>query len=39
MEAETHGMLGHELTFTLTNYNTTATELFAIEADVMKSYP
>ncbi len=39
MEAETHGMLGHQLTFTLTNENTTSTELFAVEAEAMKSYP
>ncbi len=39
MEAETHGMLGHLLNFSLVNTNTTATELFAIESDVMKSYP
>ena len=39
MEAETHGMLGHLLNFSLINTNTTATELFAIESDVMKSYP
>ena len=39
VEAEALGMLGHQLNFTLTNENTTSTELFAIEADVMKSFP
>ena len=38
-EAESHGLLGHYCIFTITNYNTQATELFAVESDVMKSYP
>jgi hypothetical protein len=38
-EAESHGLLGHYCLFTITNYNTQATELFAVESDVMKSYP
>ncbi len=37
--AESHGILGHYCEFTLTNESTTATELFAVEAQVMKSYP
>ena len=39
MEAETHGMLGHMLNFSLVNQNTTSVELFAVESEVMKSYP
>ena len=39
MEAETHGMLGHLLNFSLVNQNTTSVELFAVESEVMKSYP
>lgn len=38
-EAESHGLLGHYCIFTLINENTTATELFAVESDIMKSYP
>jgi len=38
-EAESHGLLGHYCLFTITNFNTQATELFAVESDVMKSYP
>ena len=38
-EAESHGLLGHYCIFTITNFNTQATELFAVESDVMKSYP
>ena len=38
-EAESHGLLGHYCIFTIVNTNTTATELFAVESDVMKSYP
>ena len=38
-EAESHGLLGHYCLFTVTNFNTSKTELFAVEADVMKSYP
>lgn len=37
--AESYGALGHYLNFTLTNTNTTAVELFAVESQVMKSYP
>ena len=38
-EAESHGLLGHYCLFTVTNFNTNKTELFAVESDVMKSYP
>ena len=38
-EAESHGLLGHYCVFTITNFNTQATELFAVESEVMKSYP
>ena len=38
-EAESYGLLGHYCLFTLTNTNSTATELFAVESEVMKSYP
>jgi hypothetical protein len=37
--AESHGVLGHYCTFTLQNTNTNKIELFAAEADIMKSYP
>jgi hypothetical protein len=37
--AESNGILGHYAEFTLTNSDTTATELFAVESDVMKSFP
>jgi len=37
--AESHGMLGHYCEFTLTNTLDTPTELFAVESEVMKSYP
>ena len=37
--AESHGILGHYAVFTLTNNNTGAVELFAVESDVMKSFP
>ena len=39
--AESHGMLGHycEFTLTLPNTITAASELFAVESEVMKSYP
>jgi hypothetical protein len=37
--AESHGILGHYAVFTLTNYNANKTELFAVESEVMKSYP
>ena len=38
-EAESHGLLGHYCIFTIVNLNTNKTELFAVESDVMKSYP
>ena len=38
-EAESHGLLGHYCIFTISNFNTQATELFAVESEVMKSYP
>ena len=38
-EAESHGLLGHYCIFTIVNFNTNKTELFAVESDVMKSYP
>jgi len=37
--AESNGVLGHYCEFTITNTDTTATELFAVESEVMKSYP
>jgi len=37
--AESHGILGHYGVFTLTNSNTSAIELFAVESEVMKSFP
>ena len=37
--AESHGMLGHYCEFTLTNDSTTAVELFAVESEIMKSFP
>ncbi len=37
--AESHGVLGHYMKFVLQNQNTTATELFAVESEVMKSNP
>ena len=37
--AESFGMLGYYLEFTLTNSNTTATELFSVNSQVFKSYP
>lgn len=37
--AESYGVLGHYGRFKLTNSATTPTELFAVESDVMKSYP
>lgn len=38
-EAESHGLLGHYAEVTLTNSSTTAVELFAVESEVMKSFP
>lgn len=37
--AESHGLLGHYCVFTLENGNLNKVELFAVESDVMKSYP
>jgi len=37
--AETHGLLGHYCIFTLINDSSNSTELFAVESEVMKSYP
>lgn len=37
--AESHGVLGHYCVFTLENNNTAKVELFAVESDVMKSFP
>ncbi len=37
--AESHGILGHYAVFTLTNNNTDSVELFAVESEVMKSFP
>ena len=38
-QAESNGTLGHYCLFTITNTDTTSTELFAVESEVMKSYP
>jgi|TARA_R110000823_G_C15854017_1_gene492476 hypothetical protein len=37
--AESHGLLGHYMKFVLQNNATIATELFAVESEVMKSNP
>lgn len=37
--AESHGMLGHYMVFSLENNNTDKVELFAVQSEVMKSYP
>lgn len=37
--AESHGLLGHYLRFVATNTSTNKVELFAVESEVMKSYP
>jgi hypothetical protein len=37
--AESHGVLGHYCTFTLQNSFNTKIELFAVESEVMKSFP
>ena len=37
--AESHGVLGHYCVFTLENNSTSKVELFAVESEVMKSYP
>ena len=38
-QAESNGLLGHYCLFTLTNSDSTPTELFAVESEVMKSNP
>lgn len=38
-EAESHGVLGHYCVFELINNNQNKVELFAVESQVMKSYP
>ena len=38
-EAESHGVLGHYCVFELTNNNQNKVELFAVESEVMKSFP
>lgn len=37
--AESHGVLGHYATFNISNNSTSKIELFAIESEIMKSYP
>jgi hypothetical protein len=37
--AESHGILGHYAVFSLINNNTSKVELFAVESEVMKSFP
>jgi hypothetical protein len=37
--AESHGVLGHYCVFTLENDRTSKVELFAVESEVMKSFP
>tara|TARA_Y100001972_G_C7655727_1_gene330237 strand:- start:226 stop:1047 length:822 start_codon:yes stop_codon:yes gene_type:complete len=37
--AESHGILGHYAEFKLTNSNTASVELFAVDSDIMKSFP
>ena len=37
--AESHGVLGHYCVFELTNNNQDKVELFAVESEVMKSFP
>ena len=37
--AESHGVLGHYCTFNIENGSTDKVELFAVESDVMKSFP
>ncbi|QGH72865.1 MAG: stabilization protein [Podoviridae sp. ctrTa16] len=37
--AESHGVLGHYCVFNITNSNISKVELFAVQSDVMKSYP
>lgn len=37
--AESHGVLGHYCTFNIQNYSSAKIELFAIQSEVMKSFP
>jgi hypothetical protein len=37
--AESHGVLGHYCTFTITNSDNSKIELLAVESEVMKSFP
>lgn len=37
--AESHGVLGHYCTFNIENNSTSKIELFAVQSDVMKSFP
>jgi len=37
--AESHGVLGNYCTFTMQNYNKDKMELFAVQSEVMKSFP
>lgn len=37
--AESHGVLGHYCVFNIQNNSTSKVELFAVESEVMKSYP
>ena len=37
--AESHGVLGHYCVFTIDNTSVSKVELFAVESEVMKSYP
>lgn len=37
--AESHGVLGHYCVFNLENNSVSQVELFAVESEVMKSYP
>lgn len=37
--AESHGVLGHYCTFNIQNYSTEKIELFAVQSEVMKSFP
>ena len=37
--AESHGVLGHYCIFTLDNFSQSSTQLFTVEANVMKSFP
>jgi len=37
--AESHGVLGHYMTFTMQNYSGSKIELFTVNSEVMKSFP